>query len=596
MKQFFKILFGSCLGTILALVIVILFFASFGIGKSSKKAPKVSANSILHLNIEGEVTDRTYENPFSNYNAMGFFSVGPNTTGLFDIIKALESAKTDKNIKAVLLEVDAMSIGYSSLNQLMKALEDFKKSNKLVYLYSDLPTQKIFLLASVADKAVINPIAHCEFDGLAMENMYYTGLFEKAGVEPMIFYAGEFKSATEPYRLKQMSDKNKLQLTELLNDLYDSYLTNLSNKRKIDKATLKTLADNLSVTLAEDALKYGLVDALQYRDDFYNDIKKKMGYKASEKVNLVSYNQYHKINSLNVSSAASNNQQIAVVFAEGTILDGEQEQGSVGSTTYLKLLTDIQDKVRDKKIKALVLRVNSPGGSAYASEQIWHKLLEIKKDIPIVVSFGDVAASGGYYIACASDKIFAETNTITGSIGAYAMLFNTEDLLNKKLGITTDAVKTNTYSDYISFTRDWSEKEKQTMQRSIDVLYTRFKKRVADCRKLDSTIVSNIAKGRVYSGVDAKTIGLVDAIGSLEDAINEAKKLAKIENYTVQFYPEDKAPFDFFLSTFMKDEDKEDNIMINKLSKTFPAIKDIYTLKDLQTPQYRLPYSLNVKY
>lgn len=567
---------------------------SFGIGKSSKKAPKVQANSILHLKIEGEVTDRTYENPFSNYNAMGLFSVGPNTTGLFDILKALETAKADKNIKAILLEVDAMSIGFSSLNQLMKGIEDFKKSKKLVYLYSDMPTQKTFLLASVADKAVINPVASCEFDGLAFETMYYTGLFEKAGIEPLIFYAGEFKSATESYRLKQMSEPNRLQLTELLNDLYDSYLTNLSNKRKIDKATLKQLADNLSVTLAEDALKYGLIDALQYRDDFYNDIKKKMGYKPSEKVNLISYNQYHKINK--VLESPTSDQQIAVVFAEGTILDGEQEQGSVGSITYLNLLTDIQDKVRDKKIKALVLRVNSPGGSAFASEQIWHKLLEIKKDIPIVVSFGDYAASGGYYISCASDKIFAEENTITGSIGAYSMLFNVEDLLNKKLGITTDEVKTNSYSDYISFTRDWSEKEKQTMQRSIDVLYTRFKKRVADCRKLDSTTVSNIAKGRVYSGVDAKAIGLVDAIGTLQDAVNEAKKIAKMENYTVKFYPEDKDPMDFILSSFMKNEDKEDNIMINKLSKTFPNIKEVYQLKDLESPQYRLPYSLNIKY
>ncbi|QQR97590.1 MAG: signal peptide peptidase SppA [Sphingobacteriales bacterium] len=535
MKTFFKIFFGSCLGVLVGLFI--LFFVLTGmIGSLASSATTsedtaIKSNSVLHLNLEGEITDRTYDASFLNFS----FSSGTSSIGLFDIQEVLKQAKADKKIKILLIDIDKASFGIAALNQFLDFIEDFKKSGKLVYLYSNGATQKTFLVGAYADKMYLNPIAGCEFNGFVLENMFFTGLMEKVGVQPNIFYAGEFKSATEPFRLKENSPENELQLTELLKDIQAEYLSKLSKKINISTDSLIGFANQLQITQAIDAKKYGLVDDLKYQDELLDEIRTKLGYGKNENLNFVSYKKYKKSITPEDNTSASN--QIAVLFAEGEIIDGNAESGTIAGDTYLKHIYEIQEKANSGEVKALVLRVNSGGGSAFASEQIWRALSNLKKKIPIVVSFGDVAASGGYYIACASDKIFAQQNTITGSIGVFGMLFNTQKLFNDKLGITTDVVKTNPYADFGNSTRAWTPIENAAMQRDIDAIYTLFKKRVADARKLSAEQVTNIAKGRIYSGVDAKAIGLIDNIGTLDDAIAEAKKLAKLNAINVVQYP-----------------------------------------------------------
>lgn len=591
MKTFFKIFFGSCLGVLVGLFI--LFFVLTGmIGSLASSATTsedtaIKSNSVLHLNLEGEITDRTYDASFLNFS----FSSGTSSIGLFDIQEVLKQAKADKKIKILLIDIDKASFGIAALNQFLDFIEDFKKSGKLVYLYSNGATQKTFLVGAYADKMYLNPIAGCEFNGFVLENMFFTGLMEKVGVQPNIFYAGEFKSATEPFRLKENSPENELQLSELLKDIQAEYLSKLSKKINISTDSLIGFANQLQITQAIDAKKYGLVDDLKYQDELLDEIRTKLGYGKNENLNFVSYKKYKKSITPEDNTSASN--QIAVLFAEGEIIDGNAESGTIAGDTYLKHIYEIQEKANSGEVKALVLRVNSGGGSAFASEQIWRALSNLKKKIPIVVSFGDVAASGGYYIACASDKIFAQQNTITGSIGVFGMLFNTQKLFNDKLGITTDVVKTNPYADFGNSTRAWTPIENAAMQRDIDAIYTLFKKRVADARKLSAEQVTNIAKGRIYSGVDAKAIGLIDNIGTLDDAIAEAKKLAKLNAINVVQYPAVKGGYELFLNTFLNES--EEHILAKFFRKEISSYKEIEKLKQYTKPQARIPFVFNIQ-
>lgn len=591
MKTFFKIFFGSCLGVLVGLFI--LFFVLTGmIGSLASSATTsedtaIKSNSVLHLNLEGEITDRTYDASFLNFS----FSSGTSSIGLFDIQEVLKQAKADKKIKILLIDIDKASFGIAALNQFLDFIEDFKKSGKLVYLYSNGATQKTFLVGAYADKMYLNPIAGCEFNGFVLENMFFTGLMEKVGVQPNIFYAGEFKSATEPFRLKENSPENELQLSELLKDIQAEYLSKLSKKINISTDSLIGFANQLQITQAIDAKKYGLVDDLKYQDELLDEIRTKLGYGKNENLNFVSYKKYKKSITPEDNTSASN--QIAVLFAEGEIIDGNAESGTIAGDTYLKHIYEIQEKANSGEVKALVLRVNSGGGSAFASEQIWRALSNLKKKIPIVVSFGDVAASGGYYIACASDKIFAQQNTITGSIGVFGMLFNTQKLFNDKLGITTDVVKTNPYADFGNSTRAWTPIENAAMQRDIDAIYTLFKKRVADARKLSAEQVTNIAKGRIYSGVDAKAIGLIDNIGTLDDAIAEAKKLAKLNAINVVQYPAVKGGYELFLNTFLNES--EEHILAKFFRKEISSYKEIEKLKQYTKPQARIPFVFTIQ-
>jgi protease-4 len=582
--KFFKTVLAVLVGIILfnILAIFVLFPLLGSLGK--EKEIKVKSNAILYLRLDGDVAEIANDMPIEMPVELPVAQAEAKV-GLQKLIAVINKAAEDKNIKGILLYTDNMTASTASVMQIAKALENFKSKNKLLYAYSSSLKENNWLLNKVCTKCYLNPVGQVEFNGYGMELTYFTGLLEKLGVQPEIFYAGNFKSATESFRLKAMSEENRLQLNELLTDIYGNYIQAFSKYSGIPNDSLITLANTLSVVEPADALKYKMVDGLKYEDEVWEELKSKLGYKKSDKINLETYKNY--VTTLPKPKSTSN--VIAVLAAEGTIVDGKGEKGTISEKEYLQLLKDIKD---NKDVKALVLRINSPGGSAYTSEQIWYQLQEIKKRIPIVVSMGDLAASGGYYIATPANKIFANANTITGSIGAFGMMFNVGDAANQKLGITFDRVGTGPYADFGSSTRAWTDREKEVMNASINNVYTLFKSRVSKGRNLSMEQVEALAQGRIWSGQDAKTLHLVDELGDLQDAINEAKKLAKLDSPTYVNYPEEKTFFEKFVVSMSQNDETE--MMKSILGENYFLLKNIKNYKNQSTIQTLMPFSVEV--
>lgn len=592
MKSFFKLVFATVFGFFIAFFLLFIFFMGMGLSGSDEGIKKVSANSILHLTLSGPLPDVAIDDPFGNIDPFSGSFTTEKELGLFEAKKILAHAAKDDKIKGILLNSDDIQAGMANLMDLRNAILEFKKSGKFIIAYSNNSSEQSVLLNSAADKYYLNPFGGAEFNGFGIELMYFTGLLEKLNIKPMIFYAGEFKSATEPFRLKSMSPENRLQYTQLLDVMYDNYLSKVSVSRKVSVDSLKSLADNLTIIKAQDALNAKLVDGLKYEDEVIDELKKKLGYKKEDALKLVALKDYASSFDPKKDEGKSKN-KIAVVYAEGSIVDGEGESGDIAATPYLKMLRKIRN---DKDIKALVLRVNSPGGSAFASEVILRELKLIHKNIPIVVSMGDYAASGGYYISTAADKIFAEPTTLTGSIGVFGMLFNISGTLENKLGITTDRVKTAPYADFGTGTREWDDKEKAAITSSIQFTYSTFLQHVADNRKMSVAQVDSVARGRVWTGVDALGVGLVDALGNLDDALNEAKRLAKIEAFVPVTYPEQKSFMDQIMEKISgNSEDETAKALQAYLGEDYQYIQMIRKLRTLQGIQARLPYEIRVK-
>ncbi len=582
--KFFKTVFAVIIGIFIfnILVIFVVFPLIGSLGKEKEIA--VKSNAILYLKLEGDVAEIANDVPIEMPVDIPISQTEPKI-GLQKLIAVINKAADDKNIKGLVLHTDNMSASTSSVMQIAKALENFKSKNKLLYSYASSLKENNWLLNRLCNKAYLNPVGGVEFNGYGMELTYFTGLLEKLGIQPEIFYAGNFKSATEAYRLKAMSDENRLQLNELLADIYGNYIHAFSKYSRIPKDSLISIANTFSVAEPEDALKYKMVDALKYEDELWDEIKAKLGYKKSDKLNIETYRNY--VTTLPKPKSGSN--IIAVLTAEGTIVDGKGEEGTIAEKEYVQLLKNIKD---NKDVKALVLRINSPGGSAYTSEQIWYQLQEIKKRIPIVVSMGDLAASGGYYIATPANKIFANANTITGSIGAFGMMFNVENAANQKLGITFDRVGTGPYADFGTPTRAWTDKEKEVMNASINQVYTLFKSRVSKGRNLTMEQVEALAQGRIWSGQDAKSLHLVDELGDLQDAVNEAKKLAKLTSPNIVNYPEEKSFFDKFVVSLSQNEETE--VLKKVLRTNYFLLKNIKNMKNQSMIQTLMPYSVSV--
>ena len=444
---------------------------------------------------------------------------------------------------------------------------------------------------SIADKSYLHPMGIVEFNGLSTEITYFTGLFEKLNIKPMIFYAGEFKSATEPYRLKAMSPENRLQVETFLNGIYDNFLKVLAEDRKLSADSLRMLANNLDVFMAEDALKYKLVDGLKHQDELETEIKSKLGYKSDDKLKLISVGDYSSSMKDDLNDKSKN--KIAVVYAEGTIVDGEGSSGEIGGEKYAKLVKKLR---LDKDVKAIVLRVNSPGGSAFASEQILRELQLAKKEKPVVVSMGNLAASGGYYISTSADKVIAEPTTITGSIGVFGMFFSIGDALNSNLGLTFDRAKTSQYADFGSTTRPWDEKENARMTGMIQKTYSIFLNHVSRARNMKVEDVDKIARGRVWLGQDALKIGLVDTLGSLQTAVDEAAKLAKLEKYDQVGYPEVKDPFEALMDKISGKKDEEvTKIAREMLGDDYQYFLQMMQLKKAEGIQARMPFMISIK-
>ena len=530
---------------------------------------KVKDNSILHLKLEKEIVDNGPVDEF-NFSPTGMEETGKD--GMNSIIRSIDRAAKDEKIKGIFLEISVISGGMATIEEIREALIRFKKSGKFIYSYAEIMDQKAYYLATTADQVMLFPEGFSQLTGLSTNVMFLKGMLEKLDVDIQVIRGSnnKFKSAVEPYMYDKMSEANRKQTEKYVFTLWNKMLKGISESRNIAVADLNLMADSLLVRNADQALKYKLVDKLCYRDEALDVMRKKMGGK-DVKLRLVTLHEYlndtrekkeGNPNSALAKKANSKKDKIAVIYATGQIVDGKGDHDIIGSQT---LTEQIRKAREDKTIKAIVLRIDSPGGSALASEVIWRETQKAKNVKPFIVSMGDVAASGGYYIACGADKIYAQPNTITGSIGVFGIIPNAERLFRDKLGITFDQVKTNKYSDLGNIFRPLSSKETSIIQKSVDDIYDLFSKRVADGRKISKAVVKDsIGQGRVWSGTDALALKLVDDLGGLDKAVAEAVKRSKVKSdYIIVEYPEIKKPFEEFFSKFGQkdeDEDEEDEV------------------------------------
>ena len=560
------------------MVVFFLMFAVVG-AIASKDRPEIADKSVLTIDLNNHFAERKVS------DVMNVINGEEEHPGLYDVIRMIQYAKTDENISGIYITANGNANSFASSNELRNALLDFRSSKKFVIAHGDMMTQGAYFVASAADKVYVNPVGNFDWSGFSVDLAFMKGTLEKLDIQPQIFYAGKFKSATEPLRADRMTPENKLQTSEWLGDLYNYFLAKTAEARKVDTATLHQLANTASVQRPQDAVAQKLIDGVKYDDEIKTEIKQRLKIDKYDKLNFVNLDTYSEA----INFKKSGKDRIALIYAEGNIVDGEGTNESIGGDNYVKLIR----KARlDRSIKAIVLRVNSGGGSALASEKIWRELQMAKADgKPVVVSFGDVAASGGYYIACGADSIFASPNTITGSIGVFNIIPNMEGFFKNKLGITFDGVKTAEFADAGAIYRPLNEKEKELVQRSIDQIYLQFKQRVAQGRKKDIAYVDSIAQGRVWSGEDALRIGLIDRMGSLQDAIRSAAKLAKTNDYRLREYPESK---DWWNELFDKKQ-KDPSVIIRQQlgDENYKIYQQFIKVKQMTgSAQARLPYEI----
>lgn len=573
------------------LMFLIFFFIMMGIimsvaSFSKKEVVVVPKNTVLHLKFDEEVADRSSNNPFSNLNVFNLKS--SDTPGLNEILESLKKAKDDENIKGIYLDLGTVPSGIATVEEIRNALIDFKKSGKFIICYGEVFTQKAYYLASVADKIYLNPEGIIDFKGLNGEVMFYKGLLEKLDVDVQIIRHGKFKSAVEPFIYDKMSEPNKEQTLKYLTSIWDHLLDGISTYRKISKDDLNAIADSFSIKKAADAVTYKLADKLMYKDELLAELRTKLGLGDNDKISMLSLSKYVDAPNKNKKASTSKN-KIAVIYALGSIESGKGDDKTIGSE---KISEAIRKARLDSTVKAIVLRVNSPGGSALASDVIWREVLLAKKVKPVVASMGDVAASGGYYISCAATKIVADPTTITGSIGVFGMVPNLKGLFNNKLGITVDNVKTNNYADFGTTYRPLTESEKDIYQVDVENIYQTFITHVAEGRGMTTDQVDSIGQGRVWSGADALKIGLIDEFGGLEKAIEVAAKLAKIEDYKIQSLPAQKELIEQILESLQGGSDE--TFLKAQLGETYEYYKYIQGIKNMKGVQARMPYSIYV--
>lgn len=588
MKQFFGAFFGSILGiiisTLLALFLIIAVIKT-SISKVSEKEEPISIikdNSILKFVIDGLIVDRNLEddplNELKKIAPLG--ATDDNNKGLNLLIQKIKYAKNDDKIKGIYLNFKSLQAGFATIEELRNALIDFKSSGKFIYSYSEAMGQKEYYLASASTKIFINPQGGIEWKGLSTSILFYKKMFDKVGLDVQIFRHGKFKSAVEPFMVDKMSEANRYQTKTFLNSIWQTLLKGIAKERKVTETDLQNWANNLSIRFPEDAVGK-LIDATAYEDEVLNELAKKTN--AIDKPNFVALNAYS-----NYKFSESKN-KIAVIYAIGSIESGQGDDETIGSDRIAKAIKDAR---LNEHIKAIVLRVNSPGGSALASDVMWREVVLAKKQKPVIVSMGDLAASGGYYISCAADYIFAQPNTITGSIGVFGMMPNFQKIIEEKLYIHVDSVNTNKYSDLGSLFRPVSKPEYDFIQSSIEKVYDVFTNRVAEGRKMKQSDVDSVGQGRVWSGIDALKINLVDEIGGLENAIAYAAKSAKLTDYKTVDFPKLTNPFDKWLGK--KEKDIENKIMKLHFGEAYPIMMQLNEIIKTKGVQARLPFQFSI--
>lgn len=589
MKQFFKFVLATIVGLLLATIILVFVLIGIVASASGDKSETVESNSVLSIAIDHPITERTPNNPLAGLSFLGFDT--DKTIGLNDILANIKKAKTDDNIKGIYLSQSYMLSGQATTEEIRKALIDFKKSGKFIVAYAEIYTQSFYYLASVADKVYINPKGIFDFSGFSSQITFLKGTLDKLGVEVQVIKVGTYKSAVEPFILTKMSDANREQVTSYMGSLYDYFLQGISNSRHLSVDSLKNIANNLKIQYPEDALKYKLVDGLKYKDEVLDDLKDRTGVKHNKDLKSISIDDYTKAVSDKKDEDGSSDRRIAMIYASGEINGGDGDDNTIGSD---KISAAIRKVRLDNKVKAVVLRVNSPGGSSLASAVIWREIVLTKKVKPVIVSMGDYAASGGYYISCAADSIIAEPNTVTGSIGIFALLPNLQKLFNDKLGVTFDGVKTGKFSDLGDISRPLTPEEHAILQTQINHGYDDFTKAVAEGRHKTQDYINSIGQGRVWTGSQALKLGLVDRLGNINDAIESAAKKAKITDYKVVTYPEQKSIFNKFGAGFSAE--MKTRAIQSELGENFKYYEQVKGLQNMmRTPQARMPYTISIK-
>lgn len=582
---------GNVLATIVGLFIfcMISFFGILIIGAvfgNSDEDVTVKKNSVIELDLSKIHNDYAGK---TNYEDMPILNGKTQHDGLSDVLKAIEYAKTDDKIKGISILNSSSDLGIAQTKALRDQLEDFKTSGKFIYSYADAYSQKEYYLNSVANSIYINPIGELDFKGLSAEIMFFKDFEEKSGLKMEVIRHGKYKSAVEPFLENKMSDANREQTTQLLNSIWNSILVDIAKSRKISVEHLNQVADGLLARTPEMAKAEKLVDKITYEDVYHDDIRKALKLNSDEKYNKVSIADYaDKVATSDIDLDAKD--KIAIIYAQGEIGNGEGDVNIIGEGSMRRSLQKARE---DKHVKAIVLRINSPGGNALTSELIWRELELTKKVKPIVVSMGDYAASGGYYIACNANKIYAEANTITGSIGVFGVLPNFTEA-TKKIGINVEQVKTNTNASQYSPFRPLDDNYRAFAQEGVEKIYATFVNRVSAGRKLTFEQVDAIGQGRVWSGQDAIKIGLVDKIGGMDDAIKEAARLGKTSKYRIQNFPEFEKKFDDILAKFGLAQSRESIIKEEIGEQNYEVLKHIKQMTSQKGVQARMPYELKI--
>jgi protease-4 len=580
MKSFFKYTFATVLGLFLFFFVGLMILIGIG-AASGNETVEVKDNSVLKIDLSQPIAEREQNNPLED---LGIPGAGGNVTGLYELKKAIAKAKADEKIKGILLEGSFGRMGYATNEEIRAALLDFKKSGKFIYSYGEYFSESNFYTATVSDSIFLNPEGLVEFNGISSEIMFFKGALDKLEIQPEVFRVGEFKSAVEPFLRENMSDANRLQATSFLNSINQHVMSQVAVNRKLSPESVKVSSDSMKARSAEDAVRLGLVSKAAYYDQVLSTLKKKLGVEKDDDINFISYNKYRKAESEEESSASDN--KIAIIFGQGEINSGKGDNESIGSDKICEALRKARN---DKKIKAVVLRINSPGGSALASDVMWREIQLTKKEKPVIASMSDVAASGGYYMAMGCDKIVAHPTTITGSIGVFGLMFNAQNMFKNKLGITFDGVKTGAYSDIGNGTRPFTEGEKQIIQSEVDKIYETFTTKAAAGRKMPVETLKSLAGGRVWSGTEAKANGLVDELGGLDKAIELAAAQAKIgKDYRIKLLPAQKN----FIEEIMEQIGGEARVSMAKaeLGELYPLVKQFQKIKTMEGINARLPY------
>lgn len=588
MKQFLKFTLASFVGTLLTLLIV--FFILSGIIASmasfaEKKTVTIEDNSVLKIQLDKPIPERTPVNPFSKFNFNGLDEM--NVLGLNDIIKQIERAKTDDRIKGIYLDVSILQARMATLESIRNSLEDFKESGKFIVAYSDVLSQKAYYLSSLADKIYLSPSGMMDFRGMSMNVMFYKGLLEKLEVDMQVVRYGDYKSAVEPFLLEEMSEANKEQSMKYISGIWEHTLQGIKDQRDVTAKRLNTIADSMLLRQPEDAKNENLVDGIIYKDEFYTKLGERLGLDEDKKPEFVKLHKYHQTDKSGLE--ITKKPEVAVIYAVGEIQMGEGSDEVIGSERISKAIRKAR---KDTAVNAIVLRVNSPGGSGLASDIIWREVVLAKKEKPVIVSMGDLAASGGYYIACPADRILAQPNTLTGSIGVFGVLPNIKGLLNDKLGITVDGVKTNEHADFGYPYRPITSFERDVLQENVTHFYMDFVEKVAKGRDMTVEQVKEIGSGRVWNGIDAREIGLVDEFGDLNKAVEIAAEHAEIEDYTVAEYPKRKDPFKEFFSNFGMN--MKSKIIQNEMGESYQYFKYLKDVTEMSPIQARLPFQYEI--